>query len=108
MVKTVLEKAGFVENKTFKETRFLKPPTVTYCIYEDAIERRGGDGYNCIIEHDYTIEMYQYEPDKDAEKRIENALDSLGIEYTKQPRYFIQEEGLFQIIYEFEYITKGA
>lgn len=108
MVKTILEIAGFVENKTYKETRFLKPPSVTYCIYEDAVERRGGDGFNCITEHDTTIEMYQYEPDKDAEKRIESAFDGLGIEYTKQPRYWISEEGLFQVIYEFSYIKKGA
>ena len=33
MVKEILTAAGFVENKTFKETRFLRPPKETYAVF---------------------------------------------------------------------------
>lgn len=106
MVKRVLTGAGFVENETFKETRFLKPPKSTYAIYRDAFERRGGDGRNLIKDHDYTIELYSDRPDPDAEIRLEESLDSLGIEYQKDDRIWIQSEELYQTLYTFNYIEK--
>lgn len=106
MVKQVLTRAGFVENETFKETRFLKPPRKTYAVYEDAFIRRGADGLNLIKAHAYTIEVYSYAPDPTAEANIERALDELGLEYEKEPRYWIQEEQLFQVIYTFNHIEK--
>ena len=33
MVKNILTQAGFVEDETFKETRFIKPPKVTHAIF---------------------------------------------------------------------------
>lgn len=108
MVDKILTGAGFVLNKTYKETRFLKPPQVTYAVYNDSVMVRGGDYVNCIKEHDTTIELYEYTPDKDAEVRIEEQLDLLGLEYEKQERYFIQEEQLYQVIYNFNYIEKGG
>ena len=39
MVKQILTGAGFVENKTFKETRFLNPPKSTYAVYMDSYNR---------------------------------------------------------------------
>lgn len=106
MVKKVLTGAGFVENKTFKETRFLRPPKSTYAVYMDSFERRGADSVNLIIEHSYTIELYSTVPDPDAEKRIEDMLDSLGIAFEKQARYWIDEEQIYQTVYEFDYIEK--
>lgn len=106
MVKTILEEAGFIEGKTYKETRFLTPPTSTYCIYLDSYNARGADNVNLLEEHDYTIEVYSSKPDKQAEINIENALDNNGIEYDKQPRYWIQTEQLYQVIYTFSYIEK--
>lgn len=108
MVNKILTGAGFVLNETYKETRFLKAPTSTYAIYHDSYERRGGDDINLITEHDITIELYEYQADKDAEKRIEDQLDLLGVEYDKQNRYWIREEQLYQVIYEFSYISKGG
>lgn len=108
MVDKILTGAGFILNKTYKEARFLKPPITTYAIYNDSYDRRGADDINLLTEHDITIELYEYEPDPDAEKRIELQLDFLGIEYTRQPRYWISEEQLYQVIYEFSYIQKGA
>ncbi len=106
MVKKVLTSAGFMEGKTFKETRFLKPPKTTYAIFLDSYLRRGSDDLNFIKEHSYTIELYSYAPDPGAEKRIEDTFDQLGLDYTKQERYWINEESLYQTIYEFDYIEK--
>ena len=106
MVKQVLTAAGFVEGKSFKETRFLKPPKTTYAVFMDSYERRGADSLNLLKEHDYTIELYSYTPDPEAEKRIENAFDSLALDFVKDNRYWIQEEQLYQVIYNFSYIEK--
>lgn len=106
MVKRVLTGAGFVEDKTFKETRFLKPPKTTYAVFMDSFTRRGADGLNLIKDHTYTIELYSYKPDPNAEARIEAKLDEYAIEYDKDDRYWIQEEQLFQTVYTFEYIEK--
>lgn len=106
MVKRILTGAGFEEGKTFKETRFLKPPKETYAVYIDSYNRRGADGLNLITEHSISIELYSYSPDPDAENRIETMLDELGIEYDKEPRYWIQSEQLYQTIYTFSYIEK--
>ena len=106
MVKQVLTLAGFEEGKTFKETRFLKPPRSTYAVYLDSYTRRGADGLNLIKDHNYTIELYSYAPDPEAEVKIENSLDSLGLEYDKADRYWIQEEQLYQVIYTFNHVEK--
>lgn len=106
MVKQILTNAGFVEGETFKETRFLKPPKSTYAVYMDSYERRGADNLNLITDHDYTIELYSYKADPEAEARIENVLDTLGIEYDKESRYWIHEEQLYQVVYSFNYIEK--
>lgn len=106
MVKTILTKAGFVENKTFKETRFLKPPKSTYAVYMDSFSRRGSDDLNLIKDHYYTIELYSYKQDPEAEARIEAILDEYGIDFEKQDRYWIKEEQLFQVVYTFNFIEK--
>lgn len=106
MVHKILTSAGFVLHETYRETRFLSPPNTTYVIYNDNLNVRGADNLNLMIEHAVEIELYEYAPDPDAEKRIENQLDANGIEYVKQSRYYINEEQLYQIIYEFEYIEK--
>ena len=106
MVKRVLTGAGFVEGKTFKETRFLKPPKKTYAIYEDEYTRRGADGLNLLKVHMYTIELYSERPDPEAEARIEAMFDSLGIEYEKEPRYWIDSELLYQVVYTFNFVEK--
>lgn len=106
MVKQILTEAGFVENKTFKETRFLSPPKTTYAVYLDSFTRRGADDLNLIREHSYTIELYAYKSDPVAETNIEKTLDTLGIEYEKQSRYWLDSEQLYQTIYNFDYIEK--
>ena len=106
MVRNILTYAGFEEGKTFKETRFLRPPKTTYAVFMDSYTRRGSDSLNLIKDHDYTIELYCYIPDPEAEARIESSLDAFGIEFEKQTRYWIQEEQLYQVIYTFRFIEK--
>jgi hypothetical protein len=104
MVNEILNATGL----PYKESRFLKPPTSSYVVYNDTIERRGGDNINLISQHDVSIELYEYKKDPEAENAIETQLDSRGIEYTKQPRYWIQEEQLYQVVYDFTYYQKGG
>ena len=106
MVKKILTGAGFEECVSFKETRFLRPPKTTYAIYLDSFTRRGADGLNLIKDHDYTIELYSHKPDPDAEARIESSLDTLGLVYDKDERYWIHEEQIYQTIYTFNFIEK--
>lgn len=106
MVKQILTGAGFVEGKTFKETRFLKPPTTTYAIYLDSVTRRGADGLNLITEHEYTIELYSYKTDRNAEEKIEKMFNTLGIEYEKSERYWLESEQLYEVVYTFDFIEK--
>lgn len=106
MVKEILTAAGFVENETFRETRFLTPPGGTYAIYNDSVRRRGADNLNLLTEHDTTIEVYEYAPDPEAEAKIEAQLETIGIEYDKAERYWINEEQLYQVIYNFSYLIK--
>lgn len=106
MVKSVLEAAGFVEGATYKATRFLKPPATTYAIYMDSFDRRGSDDQNLIAEHTYTIELYSYVPDATSEAAIESALDQYALPFSKQDRYWLNEEQLYQVVYTFDYIEK--
>lgn len=106
MVNSILTGAGFVKNQTYKESFFRSPPKTTYAVYLDSIESRGADTLNLIKDHSVTIELYEYAPDPEAEKRIEEELDARAIEWIKQPRYWIQSEQQYQVIYEFEYIDK--
>lgn len=106
MVHKILTSAGFVINQTYKETRFLKPPRETFAVFLDACEIRGADNVNGIEDHDYSIELYEYTPDPEAEKRIEAQFDLYGIPYEKQTRYWVQDEQLYQVIYDFSYTIK--
>lgn len=106
MVKTILTLAGFVEGKTFKETRFITPPKSTYAIFTDSVTRRGSDDSNLVEEHSSTIELYSTARDKDAETRLDNALDSLGIDYDKSELYWLESEQLYQRVYDLDYILK--
>lgn len=104
MVDKILKPTGI----PYKESRFLKPPKKTYAVYDDSVNRRGADNINLITQHDVTIELYEYEKDSASEALIESQFDALGVEYLKQSRYWIQEEQLYQVVYEFSYTEKGG
>lgn len=102
MVEKILNAAGI----TFAEGSFRQPPKTTYAVYLDDIEVRGADNINLLEEHNATIELYEYSKDIEAEHHIEQAFNDFGIPYERQSRTWLQEEQLYQVIYEFEYTTK--
>lgn len=105
MVDKILNGVGI----PYTETRFKVPPkSDTFAVYLDEVEVRGGDGVNLIKEHSTSIELYESFKDPETESKIEANFDALGVEYTKEPRYWIEDEQLYQVIYEFNYISKGA
>lgn len=90
----------------FRETRFTRPPAGTYAVYMDDVGADGPDDMNRFFSHDITVELYSPTPDAEAEAAVEAAIDAAGLHWTKQARYWIQEEQLYQVIYEFTYYTK--
>lgn len=108
MVNRILAGAGMELDVTYKETRFLKPPKSTYAVYSDNKTVRGPDNINAIVEHNVTIDLFEYVPDPEIEKAIEDQLDAAGQPYVKQARYWLFDEQLFQVIYSFTYIEKGV
>lgn len=106
MIKNILKAAGFIENETFRKSRFISPPAGSYAVYMDDIITDGPDGENAIKTHNYTVELYEPTPDDAIEQAIENAIDAAGLRWTKQDRYWLQDEQLYQVIYEFTHIEK--
>lgn len=105
-VDDILTGAGLVEGETYRELRFISPPSTTYAVYMDSLTRRGGDNINLLTEHNLTIELYEYAPDPTTEAAIEGMFDEIGQEYDKAERYWIEEEQLYQVIYTFSYLAK--
>lgn len=102
MVDTILTAAGVA----YRRARFPSPPGGTYAIYMDDVETDGPDGINRIFRHSVTIELYESAPDDAAEAAMEAAINAHGIPWTKQDRYWLQTEQLYQVIYEFDFIEK--
>jgi len=102
MINQILKAAGV----TYRRTRFPKPPAGTYAVYMDDISTDGPDDRNSIFTHDYTVEVYEPTPDDATEKAIEAALNERGLQWTKQDRYWLQDEQRYQVIYEFTHISK--
>lgn len=106
MVHEILTAAGFILGKTYWRTRFAKPPAETYAVYMDDVTADGPDGINRIFIHDITVEVYEPYPDEEREAALEAALNAAGRAWTKQDRYWLQEEQRYQTIYEFSHIEK--
>lgn len=103
MVNKILTAAGVPHRRG----RFTSPQPSTYAVWMDDIETDGADGYPVmILRHAYTIEVYESKPDDAAEAAIEAAITAEGLPWTKQDRYWLQTEQLYQVIYEFSYIEK--
>ena len=102
MVEKILNAAGL----RFRKTRFPSPPAGTYAVYIDDVSTDGPDGLNRILIHDYTVELYEPAPDDEAEAAVEAALDAEGVRWTKQDRYWLQDDQRYQVIYEFTHREK--
>lgn len=103
MVNEILTAAGI----THRRARFTKPPAGTYAVWFDDIETDGPDGMPAqIFRHAVTVELYSNKPDDKAEAALEAAMAEKGLHYSKQARYWIHTENLYQTIYEFNYTEK--
>ena len=89
-----------------RRARFAKPPPGIYAVYTDDISAGGADDCTCIYTHHATIELYESVPDDDAETSIEEQLNVRGIQWDKQDRYWIQQEQVYQVVYEFDFVVK--
>lgn len=103
MVDKILTAAGIKE----RGSRFTKPPAGTYAVWSDDIETDGPDGMPPrIFKHNCTIELYEPKKDPAAVAALEAELSARGLKWTKEDRYWIISEQMYQTIYEFSYIEK--
>ncbi|SFE84036.1 hypothetical protein [Peptostreptococcus sp. D1] len=110
MVDKILKSAGFAKNKTYKETRFIKPPTSTYVVYHDNYDRQGADDVPVLKYHVVTFELYEPTIDSEVIEKLEKTLDDsyqyMVDGWKKEERYWIDSENIYQTIYTFEYYDK--
>lgn len=110
MIKEILTAAGVLHRRG----RFTSPPAGTYAVYFDDIEADGADpvssttpgGLPRTYHHEARVELYEAKPDDATETAIEAELDARGIPWTKEDRYWIQTEQMYQVLYEFSYTSK--
>lgn len=103
MYSAILAAAGIPE----RGSRFLKPPAGTYAVWSDDIETDGPDGMPpSIFKHNGTIELYEPKKDEAAVTALEAELTSRSLKWTKQDRFWLHTEQMYQTIYEFSYIEK--
>lgn len=104
MTPVILTAAGITHHR---RGRFVKPPGGTYAVWTDDIDVDGPDGMPpCIFYHAVKIELYEPIPDDAAEAALEAQMTALGLHWTKQDRYWIDSEQVYQVIYEFSHIEK--
>jgi hypothetical protein len=102
MGEDILKAAGI----TCRTTRHTRPPSGTYGVIMDDVEADGADGVVLFYRHETTLELYEPQPDPEAEERLEAELDARGLMWSKQDRYWLEDRQRYQVVYEFSYITK--
>lgn len=103
MVNKILDASGL----EYRRGRFVTPPAGSYVVYLDDQTTDGPDGQPWgVVRHDVILELYEPYPDDEAETSVETAISTAGLQYTKQDRYWLQSEQLYQVIYEFTYYEK--
>ena len=81
----------------------VKPPFIVY--YEENGQIRGGDAKNCIIEQDFTVELYTDRLSEETETEVMRLLETLGVEY-EWSRVWIESEKLYQTAFSFHTVEK--
>lgn len=110
MTHEILTAAGVLHRRG----RFPRPPADTYAVYFDDVSADGADpvspetsgGLPSIHHHDVRVELYEPKPDDAKEAAIEAELDSRGLPWAKEDRYWLQDEQRYQVLYSFSYTTK--
>lgn len=108
MIKDILTAAG-VE---FAQGRFITMPKGAHAVYFDDVETETADlvtseGMPRIYHHNVSVELYEPAPDDAAESAIEAELDTRGLPWSKQDRYWLKDLQRYQVIYEFSYTSKS-
>lgn len=90
------------------ETFFAEQPEETYAAWGDEISAEGSDYDNELRRHEITLELYELmdAPDPEAHQRLQDALDSYGLPWHKEPRMVELTLRLYFTTYTFEYVTR--
>lgn len=103
MVNEILNAAGIKQ----RGSRFTRPPGDTYAVWFDDITTDGPDGMPPrIFTHEVSVELYERKPDNRAVAALEAELTAAKLHWTKQDRFWIASEQMYQTVYEFTYIEK--
>lgn len=103
LVDDLLQEAGL----PYAEVAFNNPPMETYAIYNQEIERRGADAFNCLTELDISIEVYSYDFfDGDAVRALARAMDRRGLDFKQYDTMYINSEHLYCTRFEFSHVEK--
>lgn len=106
-INEILQAAGFVENVTYAQTVFVKPPQRTFVVYFDDVDADGSDYTTDIFTHSVRLELYSpNRADAAAEKRLEATFRQYGIHYRKLGRSWLESERYFLTTYYFDFIEK--
>ncbi len=99
----ILDSAGI----PYRETKYVSPPKDTYIAVFDSKTAVGPDcAPNMLIQHAVTLEMYSYKIDAAAEAALEAAMCGAEMEWTKSDREWIEQEKLYQTVYNFSFLSK--
>lgn len=106
MINEILKASGLPH----RQGRYPNPPAGTYAIYFDNLTSDGPDPVGTavprIVRHDCMVELYEPKADATAEAAVEAALNTRGLHWTKEDRYWLQNVQRYQVIYEFTYNEK--
>lgn len=106
MIKDILTATGIKH----EQGHFGRMPDETHAVYFDDVEVNGADPVGGpvprIYEHHTMIELYEPKPDPLAEAKLESELDSRGLPWSKQDRYWLKDVQRYQVVYEFSYTSK--
>lgn len=102
MLNKILDEIGIEQ----RESRFVKPPEPPFIVWFDEVEARGADDTNLIYEHGITLELYTENADKTPRESIERVLNKYGIVFNRTQKTWIESEGYYQEVFDFDYIEK--
>lgn len=106
-INQILQAAGFIENVTYTQTVFVKPPQRTFVVYFDDVDADGSDYTTDIFTHSIRFELYApNRADPTAETRLEATFRQYCIHYRKLGRTWLENERYFLTTYYFDFIEK--
>lgn len=104
LVDKILQAAEIVGGETYWDQQ----PTQTFAAWGDRISSDGSDYSSELRTHEVEIELYELmdNPEPEAHRSLQEALDAENIRWTKEPRELDLTLRLFMTIYKFEFIER--